>query len=334
MLVTALALALAAPPTVTLKLVKRVVGLHPLAFAAAPSGSKVAMTLENNEVRILNAANRETVRTLKGHPQPAYAAAWSEDGTFIATGDESARIMIWNAITGARMRTIIGHIRGIQCLSFNRTRTLLVSTGKDDVMNVWDVQTGKKRAEVLGKGQNLYSATFSPKLDTILVGTLSGGAKTYRMTGSGAQVMNSLTFVNPTGQTHGVLDAGWSPDGSKAVTAANDNLAALWDMKTFKKIGSFRGHGDWVVRCQFSPNGKVLATSSSDRTVKLWDVKTQSCLQTIENEGAVGAPVCFTADGKYLLTTGVDDALEVYSVTPAQGDSAPAPTKRRHRGRG
>lgn len=342
-MITALALAIAIAPaksaTISISLVKKV-ALHALAFAPAPSGSKVAVTLENNEVRIIDAATRQTLKTLVGHPQPPYAIAWSKDGTFIATGDESARIFIWNALTGERMRTIIGHIRGIQCLSFNSSRTLLASTGKDDVLNVWNVSTGKKVAQVLGKGANLYSGTFDPKLDNlILVGTLSGGAKTYRISNDGAHVMNFLNFTNPTGQPHGVLDCGWTEDGARAVTAANDSLAVLWDMKSFKKLGTFRGHGDWVVHASICPNGKLVATSSSDRTIKVWDTKTFEPVVTFENQCAVGSPLCFTSDGKYLLATGVDDNLEFYSVSPSQAAAAVTaprkatkPSRRRHRG--
>ncbi len=309
-------------PIILVSPLKKRGGLQHLAFAPAPSGSKVAVTLENNDVKIIDAATRQTIRTLSGHPQPPRAIAWSKDGTFIATGDDSARIFIWNALTGERMKTIIGHIRPIQCLSFNSSRTLLASTGADDVLNVWNVSSGKKVAEILGKGQILYSGCFDPKLDNlILVGTLAGGAKTYRIGNDGAHVMNFLNFTNPSGQAHEVLDCNWSSDGSRAVTAAKDDLAVLWDMKSFKKIGSFRGHGDWVVRAEFSPNGKLLATSSSDRTVKVWDINSFEPVATLENEGAVGSPLCFTSDGKFLLTTGVDDNLEVYGVSPSQGGS-------------
>jgi WD40 repeat protein len=342
-MLTAAALAIvtgASTPTVTVSLVKKMQGVHALAFSPAPSGSKVAITLENNDVRIVDAGTMQTIRTLKGHPQPPYAVAWSKDGDFIATGDESARIFIWNALTGEKMKTIIGHIRGIQNLSFNSSRTLLVSTGKDDVVNVWDVSSGKKVAQILGKGLNLYSACFSPKLDNlVLVGTLSGGARTYRIAGDGAHVLNFLTFVNPNGMAHGVLDINWSPDGTKAITAANDNLAILWDMKTFKRLGTLKGHGDWVVRGLFSPNGSLAATSSSDRSVKVWDTKTFKEIAFLENEGAVGTPLCFTTDGKFLLSTGVDDNLEFYKLTPAQSATAevvkkkPAP-KPKKRGRG
>lgn len=322
----ALAPALNGPPAVSITLVKKAVGIHPLAFAPAPEGPLVAVTLENNEVRIINSATKQTVRTLVGHPQPAYAVAWSKDGTFVATGDESARIFIWNTKTGEKMKTIIGHTKGIQYLSFNSSRQLLASTGRDDVVNVWNVSSGKKVAQILGKGMNLYSATFHPKLDTLLVGTLSGGGRTYRINGNGAQVMNFLVFQNPTGQAHGILDCAWTPDGARAVSAANDGMAAVWDMKTYKRIGTLKGHGDWVVRASFSPNGQLVATGSSDRTVKVWDTKTMKEITTLENEGAVGSPVCFTADGKTLMTTGVDDNLEFYAIKPTQ---APATTKRK-----
>lgn len=317
----ALALAFSAPskPAISVSLLKKLEGVHALAFAPAPSGSKVAVALENDEIRIIDASTRQTLRTLKGHPQPPRAIAWSDDGTFIASGDDSARIFIWNALTGEKMKTIIGHIRPIQHLSFNHSRTLLASTGNDDVVNVWNVSSGKKVAEIDGKGLNLYSACFSPKLDSLLVGTLAGGARTYRMTNDGAHIMNFLTFTNPSGQAHGVMDCGWSSDGARAVTAANDDLAVLWDMKTFKKLGSFRGHADWVVRASFSPNNKLVATSSSDRTVKVWDATTFQQVASIDNEGAVGSPLCFTSDGKFLLTTGVDDNLEFYAVSPSQG---------------
>ena len=92
-----------------------------------------------------------------------------------------------------------------------------------------------------------------------------------------------------------------------------------------KKIGSFKGHQDWVVRCAMSPNGKFLATSSSDRTVKVWDTTTFEKVADLPDQGAVGAPLCFTGDGKFLLSTGVDDSLEVYSISPAQ----PATTTKR-----
>src|SRR5579871_4707934 len=72
-------------------------GFHPLAFAAAPKGSRFVATVEDDSVRIMDAGLKETVKNLGSHPQPAMAVAWSHDGELIASGDESARIFEWNA---------------------------------------------------------------------------------------------------------------------------------------------------------------------------------------------------------------------------------------------
>ncbi len=326
MILTAAALAVGFQSGLTLKLAGKGIGIKPLAYAAAPTGSKFAVSIEGNDVRIMDANGRKLYKTFKGHPQPAYAIAYSDDGTFLASGDESARIFIWNIASGQKTRTIIGHIRGIGKLSFNHTRTLLASTGKDDVVNIWNVSNGKKAGQILGNGINLYGATFHPLRDLLLVGSLGGGGRTYLMTPAGAKLQQFITYTSPYAQLHGMLDTCWSPDGTKASTAGNDNFGILWDMKTFKRIGLLKGDTDWVVHVAFSPNGKYVATSSTDRTVRVYDCKTLQKVAQLDDESSIGAPIAFTADGKYLLSAGVDDNMEIYSVNPPQG---PVATKKK-----
>lgn len=308
--------ALSSPAAPTIKLVRKIVGLHPFAMAAGPSGAMIAMTTEKNDVRIFNAANQQTLKTFTGHPQPPYAVAWSPDGTFIASGDESARIFLWNVKSGAKVETIIGHIRGIQKLSFNSSRTLLASTGKDDVINVWKIPSGKKAAQILGKGANVYGAEFSPRVNTLVTGVLAGGARLYRIT-TGAHIQAFLTSPPIYGQTHGALDSSWNPAGTKVVTAGNDGNAMVWDAKKYKKLGTLKGHQDMVIHAIFSPDGAYIATSSPDRTVRLWNVVTMRQVGILNDQSAIGAPICFSPDGRFLLTTGVDDSLEVYALHPA-----------------
>ena len=79
-----------APLTVTVA--KMVPEIRPIAFAAAPTGGKFAVCMEDGSVRIIDANTRQTIRELDKHPQPCYAIAWSPDGLLIATGDETARV--------------------------------------------------------------------------------------------------------------------------------------------------------------------------------------------------------------------------------------------------
>jgi WD40 repeat protein len=310
---------------VTVALARELQGLRAVAVAPAPTGSLFAAMLEDTSVRIIDAATRQTVKTFTGHPQPAYAVTWSSDGSYIATGDESARIFIWDVHTGQKIRTIYGdHQRGIQHLSFNYPHTMLMSTGKDDVVNVYSFSTGKRVAQVLGQGANLYGACFHPKQgDTFITATLTPSSRLYRIGPEGAKIVNFLT-----GHANlGMLDINWNGQGTRAITAGKDNTAIIWDVKTYQRQGTLKGHSDWVWQAQFAPSGNIAATSSPDRTVRIWDTHSYQQIGELDNESAVGSPLCFTSDGKFLITVGVDDNLQVNSVTPPQGTAPEKATK-------
>jgi WD40 repeat protein len=313
--------------TVSIKPLKTVEGIRPLAFAPGPKASRFVCSLEDKSVRIMDAATHSTIRTFTGHPQPPMAVAWSADGEIIASGDESARVITWNAETGARLQTMQGHQRGIQDLSFNFPRTLLVSTGKDDMVKIWNPATGKSVASIPGNGANFYSATFCGKTSDFGVGILGPGAREYLPNGKVEGF-----FTEKDGQ--GVFDIAFNPAGTRAVTAGRDGKAIVWDTKTHEKLGTLYGHADWVVHCAWSPNGKWIATSGDDRTVRIWNPYTFKQVGELDDQQAIGSPICWTADGKYLISVDISDFLEVNSVTPPQaGGATPneTPTKKKHR---
>ncbi|MCO5297313.1 MAG: WD40 repeat domain-containing protein [Fimbriimonadaceae bacterium] len=312
---TVFAAALAMSPVeATLKLVasKPLVGVRAINISAAPTGTKFAITAEDNSVRIYDAATRQLIKTMTGHPQQAMAIAWSQDGTMIATGDESARIFVWSASTGAKLRELRGHQRGIQNLCFNYPRTLLLSTGKDDAMKVWDLSTGKVKATILGKGANFFGGTFKAKGNDIGVGVLNIGGRLY---GPDFKVKGFLTGHG--GQ--GVFDIDFNKAGTRALTCGKDGNGAIWDVKAMSRLNYLRGHKDWVVWGNFSPNGKYVATSSTDTTVRVWNIYSYRPELVFENQSSLGSPLAWTGNGKYLITVNLDGFLTVNEIAPAQG---------------
>lgn len=331
MVVTALSLVIVGQGSLSVSRTKTVPEIRPLAFAAAPSGSKVVATCEDRSVRIIDAATGGTVKVLGSHPQSAYAVAWSRDGKWIATGDETARIFIWNVTNGTKVREYRTHTRGIQKLSFDPTGKTLISTGKDDVIQMYNLASAaaKETRKIPSGGLNWYSATFNPKGGNIMVGTLSTSVKV--LSSAGAPVRD---FAGHGGQ--GMLDLDFSPSGGMAATGGKDNNVQLWSPSA-GSLGLLRGHQEWVTNVRFSPNGRYIASGSVDRTVRVWDTVSKSSVATLDNESVIGSLVCWTADGKYLLTTNDADALQVNSVSPAQPGSAGKPagtgkTKKRKRG--
>src|SRR5262245_51527517 len=52
-----------------------------------------------------------------------------------------------------------------------------------------------------------------------------------------------------------LLDASFSPDGTKIVTASFDKTAKVWDVSTGKLLFSIDGHASSVASASFSPDG-------------------------------------------------------------------------------
>lgn len=300
---------------------RAMVGVRAVSMSAAPTGSRVALGMEDNTIRIIDAATRQTIKVLEGHTRPVQAIAWSPDGNRIASGDERAKIYLWNTKTWVRAAEISGHTRPIQYLDFNSASNQLASTGHDDVVKVWDLNSLKKeRINLPGGGANFYGAKFIGKTNDLGIATLQQGSRLYT-----AQKTMRGWLTAHGGQ--GALAVDFNPAATWALSAGRDNTASLFDMKTMRRMGSFRGHEDWVVSAVFSPNGQWVVTSSSDRTVRVWNPRTFQPVAKFDDQKAVGSPLVFTGDGKYLLTVDISDNVMVHTLNPAQAPVAAAPAK-------
>ena len=302
-----------------------------VAVAAAPKGSQVVVSTEDGGVRIMDAKSGQTIRSLTAHLQPAYGLAWSGDGSIIASGDETARIFI-ESTAGKKAREYRTHTKGIEKLSFSPDSKLLLSTGKDDELKIYQIGNSKPKeiSHILGAGANVYGAAFNPITGTtLLTGVLDKGARLYDVR------TGALKATYPGHDSQGVLDIAFSPSGGRAVTGGKDGTAIVWDLATGKKVGTLRGHEDWIVSVAFSPNGKIIATGSTDRTLRIWNAYSMTQIGKIDGQSSVGTPLCFTADGSTLVSVSDEGGVEFNKIVPAQGSSVtpakPAPKKRRRR---
>ena len=302
-------------PSVSISVVKVSEGVRPVAMAPAPQGTQVVLCLEDGSVQIIDAKTRQTVRKLAKHPGPAYAAAWSRDGVWIATGDETGRVFIEDARTGAKVQEYRSHTRGIQKVSFNVGRTLLASVGKDDAIDIQDLglNTPKEEREILGKGSNLYGGEFNPaSANLIATGILGDVGRVYDVkTGAVVGILSQPA-------NEGTFDVSYNKNGTRFVTTGRDGVSMVWDAKSRVRLARLMGHKDWVTNATWSPSGRFIATSSTDRSVIFWNSTTFQKVAVLNDQNSVGSPICFSGDGAFFLSTNVGGSLVVHSVSPSQ----------------
>jgi Tol biopolymer transport system component len=130
-----------------------------------------------------------------------------------------------------------------------------------------------------------------------------------------------------------VLNAAFSPDGKRFVTAsADDDTARLWNAETGKPVGDpLKGHRGLVWSAAFRPDGMRIVTASSDQTARLWDGETGKPIGeplSGHSDGVTSAK--FSPDGKRIITASEDGTARLWDGEtgkpigePLQGHEGP-----------
>jgi eukaryotic-like serine/threonine-protein kinase len=140
----------------------------------------------------------------------------------------------------------------------------------------------------------------------------------------GYQESHVLGGQLPSGQRAAIWSAAVSGDGRRAVTAAENGVATVWDVMEGKPIGSLRGHSAALYGCSLAPDGRTIATASADGTVGLWDAETgvRSAVLTPQWRPAARDRnvygVAFAGEGERIAAACGDGVIRLWSRTTGE----------------
>ncbi len=152
--------------------------------------------------------------------------------------------------------------------------------------------------------QGFYATAFSADARLAIVGSLNHGASLWRMTDK----ERLFNWSHASGEYTELVAAGFSPDGSRAVTTDPRTLV-LWDTQAGTALTYWTTPGAVLDVAVLADNQHVLM-GMQDHSAVLFNAATGDYQQTLLHEGEVGS-VAVSRSGEYALT-GSDDYTAVY----------------------
>ncbi|GAB4420627.1 MAG: hypothetical protein OHK0039_34470 [Bacteroidia bacterium] len=122
-----------------------------------------------------------------------------------------------------------------------------------------------------------------------------------------------------TGHNRPVFAARFSANGNYVLTAADDNLAILWNRRTRAAIHTFEFiHTDGLRDVDITPDNRYIVTASIDSTAALWDRSTGQFIANLDGHGQPLLSARFMAGGQMIMTSASDGSLMFWNLA---GDS-------------
>ena len=109
----------------------------------------------------------------------------------------------------------------------------------------------------------------------------------------------------------------YSPNGKYIVSASDNGVVYLWDLKDKNKCRVFTGHKRKVLDVKFGPDNKNILSASEDLTIRVWDVETGNCIDVIDYYGDLYS-VCFDREGKKIISVFSDGSSRIWDFPQLQ----------------
>jgi hypothetical protein len=209
------------------------------AFAFSEDGKRLAvLTSSGLTVWSLGGAHpEETVRFKNGLPWAGASIAYSRDNLLAVGlfGEKTSPVDILvfrvNETSIDSLMALSGHINSVRRIAFSPDGTLLASAGFDGAIRVWNVKTKKlmrQTQHVEAPAGVMTSVAFSPSGKRILVcgGTWKPGNGVIRL----LDARTGKQIAQFDGHTTVVSQVVFTPDGTMAVSGAEDRTVRLWNL--------------------------------------------------------------------------------------------------------
>lgn len=273
----------------------------PLAVAAAPDGSLVALATEERLVQLRDGRTGAVKHTLRGHDDAVTCLAFSPDGQAVLTGSADKTARLWDAATGKELVTFKGHTNWVYAVAFDPEGKTVATGAYDKTVRLWDRQTGKELGSIDAHRGSVRAIAFAPDGKRL---ASAGSDRTVKVW----DVTTHALLVTLKGHEGAVRAVAFSPDGKALASASEDGTVRIWESTTGKQLHVCKGHVEDVLCVTFA-GSRTVVSGGADGTVRLWDTVSGEPVSVLQ--GHTGGVTGFTMlSGGGLISAGQDRTLK------------------------
>jgi WD40 repeat protein len=280
---------------------------HALRKVLSPDGKTLALSGEQNEIRLLDAETGKELRHFDTNNTLILDFDFSYDGNLLASAG-SGGIWVWNVATG---KVVCRGVRGATSkkILFSPDSKLLASQ-EERAIRLYETATGK----VLPHPQPPFGGPFAFSPDSKTLAFVHFGQIRLWDVASGKE----LLMFQPTREVDsGNFSMAFSPDGRTLATGGY-HAVRFWETATGKELRQFRIHAYVVHALSFSPDGKKVASGGADRTLAIWDAATGKEVHSFQGHQGNCSQATFSPDGQVLVSTD-NGSIHIWDAATGKG---------------
>ncbi|KAG1731856.1 WD40-repeat-containing domain protein [Suillus paluster] len=279
------------------------------AVAVFPNRQRMVTASHDKTLLLWDLKTGIVLKKMEGHRVGVDGLVVSRDGQMIASGDDDGMLIAWHRETGESLtQAIKAHSNIIWALDFSPDGTVLATGSDDETTKLWSTKTWQIQGNPIKCSAMVLCVWYLPSGELLAVATSSN-----------IEIYNpgtSQRISTVKGHTGDNLSLVWTPDGTRLLSAGDDNDPNIreWNTSTWKQVGDpWTGHTDCILAIAIHPAGTHLTSASTDKHVRLWRLSDRQTIAIFKHSNGPSC-VTFSMDGKHILSGGQDKVISEWEA--------------------